>query len=41
MPNMARLQDFYAGAEQYEQMCGKMDRTVMKLPWIWVRLSYC
>lgn len=40
MPNMARLRDFYSGAEQYEQLCGKMDRNVVHLSWIWVR-SLC
>lgn len=41
MPNMARLRHFYTGAERFERSCDKMDRSIIHLPWIWVRPSCC
>ena len=41
MPNMARLKHFYAGLEPYGDACNGMDKTVIHLSWIWVRLPCC
>lgn len=36
LSNMARLREFYAGANSYARSCEKMDPNIMHLAWIWV-----